>query len=109
MLVPGLRAMWVLVLFDLPVKTRAQRKAATEFRKHLLQDGFEMMQYSVYMRPCASEENAAAHRGRVQAWLPPLGSVRILIVTDKQYGRMRCFDGKSPRPPESQPQQLEFF
>jgi len=109
MKVSGFRAMWLLVLFDLPVRTKPQRKRATEFRKHLLQDGFSMMQYSVYMRPCASEENATAHLHRVQVVLPPLGSVRIMQITDKQFGRMLCFDGKSSLPPEGMPSQLEFF
>ncbi len=101
--------MWLLVLFDLPVRTPPQRKRATEFRKDLLQDGFTMMQYSVYMRPCPSEENAETHLKRVQHMLPPLGSVRIMRITDKQFGRMLCFDGELPVDPERMPQQLEFF
>ena len=101
--------MWLIVLFDLPVKTKPQRKAATGFRKHLLEDGFEMMQYSVYLRACPSEENASAHLARVQSGLPPLGSVRIMRVTDRQFGRMLCFDGKRAAQPEEMPAQLEFF
>ena len=101
--------MWVLVLFDLPVRTKPQRKRATEFRKQLLEDGFMMMQYSVYARPCPSEENAEVHVERIRRNLPPLGSVRILKVTDRQYGRMLCFDGNRPAPPEGMPRQLEFF
>lgn len=101
--------MWLIVLFDLPVRTKAQRKAATKFRKHLLEDGFQMMQYSVYLRACPSEENASAHVGRVQSGLPPLGSVRIMQVTDRQFGHMLCFDGKRTTRPEEMPAQLEFF
>jgi CRISPR-associated protein Cas2 len=107
--VSGFRAMWLLVLFDLPVRTKPQRKRATDFRKTLLTDGFAMMQYSVYMRPCASEENASTHLERVQRSLPPLGSVRVMQITDKQFGRMLCFDGKQPVDPEQMPRQLEFF
>lgn len=109
MRVSGFRAMWVLVLFDLPVQTKQQRKLATKFRQNLLLDGFTMMQYSVYMRPCPSEENAAAHVGRVRASLPPLGSVRVMQMTDLQFGRMLCFDGKVPVSTEGMPRQLEFF
>ncbi len=101
--------MWVIVLFDLPVRTKPQRKRAAEFRKQLLRDGFMMVQYSVYARPCPSEENAQVHVERIQGNLPPLGSVRILKVTDRQYGRMLCFDGNRPEPPEDMPRQLEFF
>ena len=109
MRVSGFRAMWLLVLFDLPVGTKSQRKRATKFRKLLLKDGFKMMQFSVYMRPCASEENAAVHLQRVKQTLPPLGSVRIMQVTDQQFTRMLCFDGKSRVPTENMPNQLEFF
>ena len=101
--------MWLIVLFDLPVRTKPQRHRATGFRKGLLKDGFNMMQFSVYTRPCASEENASVHLQRVQRSLPPLGSVRIMQVTDKQYERMLCFDGKQPSRPEHMPSQLEFF
>lgn len=101
--------MWLLVLFDLPVRTKPQRANATEFRKGLLKDGFTMMQYSVYMRPCASEENAATHLERVRQSLPPLGAVRVMQVTDKQFGRMLCFDGNRPVSTEHAPRQLEFF
>jgi CRISPR-associated protein Cas2 len=107
--VSGFRAMWLLVLFDLPVRTKPQRKRATEFRRDLLMDGFTMMQFSVYMRPCASEENAATHLERVRRSLPPLGSVFVMQITDKQFGRMLCFEGKQPVSTEQMPKQLEFF
>lgn len=109
MLVSGFRAMWVIVLFDLPVSTKPERRRATEFRKALLQDGFTRMQYSVYMRPCASEEGAVTHRSRIRAVLPPRGAVRILLITDRQFSRILCFDGKDLTDPERMPTQLEFF
>jgi len=108
-LVNGYRAMWVVVLFDLPVRTTAQRKRATAFRKELLKDGFMMLQFSVYARPCASEDNARAHLGRIWAALPGQGRVRMLQMTDKQYGRMQCFEGGNRAPTEGMPRQLEFF
>lgn len=46
--------MWVLALFDLPVDKPESRRQYTRFRKELLDDGFTMMQYSVYQRHCAS-------------------------------------------------------
>ena len=79
--------MWLLVMFDPPVKTPKQRKLATGFRKSLLEDGFAMMRFSIYSRPCPSDENAAVHQERVKRWLPPEGSVRILKITDKQFER----------------------
>jgi CRISPR-associated protein Cas2 len=105
----GWRTMWVLAMFDLPTETKAQRRAYTRFRKDLLKDGFSMMQYSVYQRHCASVENAEVHVVRMGGCLPAEGEVRFLVITDKQYGRIRTFWGKSRRPEAKQPTQLEFF
>ena len=105
----GYRFMWLLVMFDLPVDDAKARKAYTRFRKALLKDGFAKMQYSVYVRHCASRENAEVHEARVGAWVPPEGEVRILRITDKQYERMTVFWGKKRRKPEKPPAQLELF
>ena len=109
MTMSGMRAMWVLVMFDLPVVTKRQRKAATGFRTDLIKDGFDMVQYSVYSRPCPTDENAAVHVARVKSYLPPDGQVRILKFTDKQYARMECFLSKSRTSPGAQPGQIMLF
>lgn len=101
--------MWVIAMFDLPTDTKRARRAYTDFRKCLLKDGFTMLQYSVYSRHCASEENADVHVQRVQGVLPDDGEVRILAITDKQFERMRVFWGKRRKPPEQAPKQLELF
>lgn len=101
--------MWVLVMFDLPVTTKPNRKAAADFRKSLIQDGFDMLQYSVYSRPCPSDENAAVHVSRVKSMIPPNGQVRILKFTDKQYARMECFLSRTEMKPESLPSQIQLF
>jgi CRISPR-associated protein Cas2 len=105
----GYRCMWVVAMFDLPVDTQAARRAYARFRKSLLIDGFAMMQFSVYVRHCASEENAEVHCRRVQAALPDDGEVRVLTITDKQFERMRIFWGKKRKPPTPPPRQLELF
>ena len=109
MLVSGYRCMWVVTMFDLPVDTKLARKQYATFRKHLLEDGFTQMQYSVYLRHCPSEENADVHIRRVERAIPPDGEVRILTVTDKQFERMRIFWGKMRRQPELPGLQLELF
>ena len=96
-------------MFDLPVDTKEGRRAYTDFRKALVKDGFTMMQFSVYVRHCASEENADVHEKRVSASLPDDGEVRVLRITDKQYERMRVFLGKMRKPAEQPPRQLELF
>lgn len=101
--------MWVVTMFDLPVDTKAARRAYTQFRKKLLQDGFNRLQYSVYARHCASEENADVHAQRVERSLPDDGEVRVLTITDKQFERMRIYWGKRRKPSQPPPLQLELF
>lgn len=101
--------MWLFAMFDLPVTTKKARKRYAQFRKALLRDGFSMLQYSVYARYCASEETAVAHRHRIRAALPPKGYVRVLAVTDRQFGKMESYIGKSREPTEKPPTQLTLF
>jgi len=101
--------MWIVAMFDLPTDTKKARKQYALFRKHLLEDGFTMMQYSVYARHCASKENAEVHIERIKRNLPPDGEVRVMTITDKQFERMLVFWGKTRKAPEASPCQLELF
>lgn len=101
--------MWVLVFYDLPTETKKQRKMAATFRKQIMQDGFTMFQFSIYMRHCPSRENAEVHIRRVKTILPQEGLVGILCITDKQFGMMELFHGKKEEKKIVGPQQLELF
>ncbi len=101
--------MWVLVFFDLPTETKKEKKLALEFRKNLQKDGFTMFQFSIYIRHCASAENAAVHVKRVKSFLPECGHVGILSITDKQFGSMELYFGRKIHAPLSGGQQLELF
>lgn len=103
------RIMWVLVLFDLPTETKKERKAYTDFRKKLLNDGFTMFQFSIYLRHCPSMENAQVHINRVKRILPESGMIGILCITDKQFGQMELFQGKKEKEVSTPYQQLELF
>jgi CRISPR-associated protein Cas2 len=109
MILSGYRAVWIFTMFDLPVDTKSARKAYADFRKNLLKDGFTMLQYSVYVRHCASEENADVHYSRITNFLPDDGEVRLVTITDKQFGRMETHWGKMRKPPPPTPHQLELF
>lgn len=101
--------MWLFVFFDLPTTTKKNRRDSARFRKDLEKDGFSMMQFSVYIRHCASKENRDVHVKRVKSFIPELGLVSILSVTDKQFGEIINFWGqKKQRMPEL-PLQLELF
>ncbi len=101
--------MWVIAMFDLPVDTKAARKAYQNLRKALLNDGFTMLQFSVYARHSPSIENATVHENRVRLVLPDDGEVRLLTITDKQFERMKVFHGKTRKATEKAPEQLSFF
>ncbi len=101
--------MWVAVMFDLPVVEKNERKAATEFRNTLLDFGFEMAQFSVYMRFCASQGQVDTYCRRIREALPEGGNVKILTFTDKQYERIISFTGKTKDPTKKSPDQYELF
>ena len=105
----GLDSVWVIVLFDLPTDTKHARRQYTLFRKHLLHDGFTMMQYSVYMRHSASDENTEVHIKRIHRALPPDGEIRIVKITDKQFSRMQVFHGENRHPTETAPMQMSLL
>jgi len=103
------RIMWVMVFFDLPTDTKKERKEAARFRKQLIEDGFVMFQFSIYMRHCPSAENAKVHISRVKSFLPDLGQVGILSITDKQFGSMELFSQHKPKDTPDIYVQLELF
>jgi CRISPR-associated protein Cas2 len=105
----GYRIMWLFVFFDLPTETKKDRKNASGFRNKLLKDGFSMMQYSVYIRHCASSESADVHEKRIFQLLPPLGKISLLRITDKQFGNIQNYWGRSEILKEPPPTQLELF
>ena len=98
-----------MVIFDLPVLTKKERRAAMKFRKFLLDQGFGMCQLSVYMRFCAGKEQTEVYTRRVQGALPDSGNVQILYFTDKQYENIVSFDGPRRRPANKNPEQFALF
>lgn len=112
--------MWLFVFFDLPVTTKKEVRDANLFKKELIKDGFVMMQFSVYIRHCASYESMEVHIKRIKSILPEAGKVSVLGVTDKQYSKIYNFWGQ-PRTAKAgkkskitqknigQPIQLELF
>ncbi len=87
--------MRVLLMFDVPVKSKKEQKYATKFRNALIKQGFFMMQFSVYMRICKGIASAKSAVERVRGILPPLGNVRALIITEKQFDNMQILLGSA--------------
>lgn len=101
--------MWIVVMFDLPTETEEARREYRTFRESLLQDGYHMLQFSVYIRHCASYENGEVHIQRVRRNLPPDGQVRIFHFTDRQFQKHLVFYGEIRKATENPPQQLTLF
>ncbi len=91
----GYQIIWVWVLLDLPVGTKAERKHATRFRNDLLDLGFEMVQFSMHLRHAWSRGKAESHARQVGECVPESGHVQMLFFTDKQYAQSMVYRGRS--------------
>ncbi len=106
----GYHIMWLFVMFDMPTETKEQRKSSARFRKNLKKSGFSMLQYSVYIRHCASGEATDTYIKRIKRMIEAEGKVSILSVTDKQFGNMINYWGhKTTIPLQKEVQQLSIF
>ena len=86
--------MRVMVLFDLPVTTTAQRREYMRFRKFLLKNGFVMQQESVYSKLALNTTVAQRIAENVRKNKPEEGLVQMLTITEKQYNRMEILVGE---------------
>lgn len=99
----------MFVMFDLPVTTKPERKAAAKFRLWLLDEGWEMSQFSVYLRWCAGKEQGERWLRDIGANLPGTGKVHVLMVTDRQFERMVVFRGRKRAVKKPKAEQLTLF
>lgn len=101
--------MWMMVMFDLPTLTKEERRKAHDFRQYLLDEGFCMEQFSVYMRFIGSREKSDAFIKRIKNRVPPMGHVKILCFTDKQFGTIQTIYNADFKKPPKNPEQLLLF
>jgi CRISPR-associated protein Cas2 len=101
--------MRVLVMFDLPVKKKAEKQHYVRFRKFLLEDGYSMMQFSIYGRVTNGLDGVDKHIRRLKANLPPKGSVRAMTITEKQYAAMLFLVGSPSEQEKTVGAQLEMW
>jgi CRISPR-associated protein Cas2 len=100
---------WVVTAFDLPTKTAEERHEATRYRNYLLGLGFSRVQLSVYSKYVVNGAGFMWVAKQVGAKVPPQGIVRVIPVSDLEWARTLCFEGKTRTPPEPAPQQLTLF
>lgn len=101
--------MWCLVMFDLPVKTKQQRSAATEFRNMLLDMGYSMVQYSVYARYTPTQAGNRATVKAIKAALPERGYVRVLHISDHQWASALRYVNLEPEDEVETPELFTLF
>lgn len=80
-------------MFDMPTITIEDRKNYSKFRDNLIDDGFIMIQYSIYVRICKNQDDITKHINRVKMFTPEKGNIRLLQVTEKQYEQMIMLRG----------------
>lgn len=101
--------MWMLVLFDLPVVEKEERKEATVFRNFLLDNGFSMVQYSIYTKLFSGKDACEKYYNLIRQNLPPAGKVDILTVTDRQYENIISYQSGEKNERKKHPEQLLLF
>lgn len=87
--------MRLLIMFDLPTETAQDRKNYRIFRKELINEGFVIIQFSVYVRVCVNRKMAIFLENRVRNFLPEEGLVQSLMLTEKQYNDMHFLIGEA--------------
>lgn len=85
--------MRLILFFDLPMVTKADVRIYTHFHKYLVQEGYIMMQYSIYCKLFPNREAAVKHVDILKRNVPVEGHVRVMMVTEKQYSKMVLLTG----------------
>ena len=100
--------MWMIVLFDLPVIEKNERKEATKFRNFLLDNGFGMIQYSIYTKLFSGKDSCEKYYKMIKDNLPSEGKVDIITITDKQYENIISYQA-AEKISKKEPEQLLLF
>lgn len=85
--------MRLVLFFDLPMTTKSDIRIYTMFRKYLIENGYIMIQYSVYCKILPNRDAAIKHTGILRKNIPQKGHIRIMVVTEKQFSRMEIIVG----------------
>ena len=88
------RFMRMIVFFDLPTETALDRRNYRRFRKLLTQNGFLMLQESVYCKLLLNMSAQKSIHQLIQQNKPPKGVVQLLTVTEKQFAKMEYIVGE---------------
>lgn len=87
--------MRMIVFFDLPTETSNDRKIYAKFRKLLINEGFIMLQKSVYAKLALNNSIVNSMKDKIYKNKPPKGIIQLLVITEKQFSEIEYVIGKS--------------
>lgn len=90
--ISGYRKMVLFVMFDISTETKKDLEKYRKFRTKLLELGFIMFQYSIYIRFCRSLAIAQKYEKKIEQNAPNNGSIRVMKVTESQYENMKTIE-----------------
>lgn len=94
--VRGYRFMRIITMFDLPSVTSQELRIYRKFRQFLIEDGFAMLQESIYTKLVLNNTQVETVRRRIESNAPVRGAVFVMVVTEKQFGNMWIVSGEVP-------------
>ena len=89
--------MRVVVMFDLPTDTSLDRKNYRAFRKFLINEGFVMLQFSIYTKICLNMNAANVVATSIRKNKPPKGLIQMMTITEAQFSRMEFVRGEEDK------------
>ncbi|GGD44068.1 CRISPR-associated endoribonuclease Cas2 [Malaciobacter pacificus] len=101
------RKMVLFAMFDMPTNTKKDIKKYTKFRNKLLEMGFIMFQYSIYIRFCKSLAIAQKYEKKIELASPLNGSIRVIKITEAQYKNMLVIENYREKPEEKVVKQVQ--
>lgn len=85
--------MRIILFFDLPTTAESDRRAYSKFRKFLINEGYIMLQESVYSKLALNQTNADLAVAKLKKNQPPSGLVQALKITEKQFSSIENLTG----------------
>ena len=89
------RFMRTIVFFDLPNIYAKDKRNYLKFRKYLINEGFIMMQESVYSKIVLNSQQSEFLVDRLKKNAPKKGLIQVLTITEKQYAQIEYIIGQS--------------
>lgn len=89
------RYMRVIVFFDLPTLTTKDRREYRRFRHFLINEGFVMMQESIYSKIALNNTTAGLIKNKVRKNKVKGGLIQLMVVTEKQYSGIEYVAGEN--------------